>query len=95
LRSDEGIVTNELAEEGVRGTVGAVVIDKGKLKKVQFFEFESRHSEEFLDSFNLLVLVLVEIRNKIVLIIWKDSFQSKNYLPEIKLWFKKYVDLLY
>jgi len=29
LRSDEGIVTNELAEEGVRGTVGAVVIDKG------------------------------------------------------------------
>ncbi len=30
LRSDEGIVTNELAEEGVRGTVGAVVIDKGQ-----------------------------------------------------------------
>ena len=29
LRSDEGIVTNELAEEGIRGTVGAVVIDKG------------------------------------------------------------------
>jgi hypothetical protein len=30
-------VTNELAEEGVRGTVGAVVIDKGKLKKNSIF----------------------------------------------------------
>ena len=60
-------------------------------KKIQFFEFKSKHSEEFLGSFNLLVLVLVENRN----IIGKDSFQSKNYLPEIKLWFKKYVDLLY
>ena len=32
LRSDEGIVTNELPEEGMRGTVGAVVIDKGSRK---------------------------------------------------------------
>ena len=33
LRSDEGIITNELAEEGIRGTVGAVVIDKGNQSK--------------------------------------------------------------
>ncbi len=58
-------------------------------------KFDFRNSEQFLDSFNLFVLILAGIRNKTVLIIGKDSFQSKDYLPEIKLLFKKYVDLLY
>ncbi len=31
LSSNEGIVTNEIGQEGMRGTVGAVVIDQGTL----------------------------------------------------------------
>ena len=38
LRSDEGIVTNEIGQEGMRGTVGAVVIDQGNFTIVTSFE---------------------------------------------------------
>ena len=44
LRSDEGIVTNEIGQEGMRGTVGAVVIDQGNLPIVTSYELT-------LDSF--------------------------------------------
>ena len=46
LRSDEGIVTNEIGQEGMRGTVGAVVIDQGNLPIVTSYELT-------IDSFDI------------------------------------------